>query len=665
MIKEHYNEYYPEKLDFLPLQNSSELDGVFLIKIGRDSVKCGKTLLDIPNMLNIHCDVFRFPEANSTLDGYRRSECYSIYTDKDGLSPYIEATLSLLQENGEVRTVPLGIPLNLFATLPEYFYLLYDGVNFAWICNGRIINRDYPLGTLQKSTAKYIDGCICFSPDFSALSFKEKAETLNKSISFYSPPEFNAWAGDTATFSHGGVYHLLILYDRHHHGSRFGHGAHSVIHLTTRDFISWENHGEIYSLKSQWETFGTGTAFYYGGKYYYCHGFHTSRVMPYGKTGSYYLNKEYEKAGYYGAVDYEKLYSLALTPSGSNYLVSDDGINFTPARKQVHPSENPSIYPCNDRLIMYSGYGSSGVWSAPNIDGPWKKEISNAPIFEQSSPVGNSTECANVFSWNGYTYILMGFRGFWQSGYNSGDFTDLAVKGEDIYDGLCVPSVTEFNGRYILCGWLNGYGWGYVIQFRELIQKDNGKLKIRWMKELTPDTSRLLSIFSLKSLKSNAEISVESNSSYYLECTVHPAKNAKVALTLSGSGTPCTFELNTLKNKVQISENKFADILPDEIKSLHEYIENHLDEEKPYLRIPPDKIHSSSYDFAIAKVSELEHTYKLKIIFRYEKKTDSLILDAEIGESRTFISNRANFKAEKIKFLCQNAEIKDPNLYKL
>ncbi len=672
-ITEHFTKYHPERLTFSERPDKALLGNGIIIRIKLKELPNGdrKTIFEIPGALKIETGVYRFPEALENMDFYREGECYDVYADANGNSPYIEAEIRLHQEYGEekVRSMSLGLPLNLYNAAESEIYLLFDGVRFAWIANGEIVNINFPIGYIQAEDGDIFvsdNAEIGICSDIRSLESEEKTETKNESIAFYSARGYNAWAGDIVNFYHDGVYHFLVLLDRHHHGNRFGCGAHSTYHMTTNDFIHWENHGEIYPIQNQWESFGTGTMFFWNGKYYYSHGFHTDRVIPRDKVGSRLLEKNYEKDGFFSAVTYDELKENGLYPSGANYMVSDDGIHFTQGKKQVHCAENPSIYKDeNGGLVMYAGYGAAGVWKAPNIDGPWRKDYTDMPVFDNSSPVRNSSECPSIFEWNGYKYIIMGFTGYWQSGYKDNNFADLAAIGDDIYDGLGVPMVANCGGRYILAGWVRGIGWASVTQHRELIQHEGGRLGIRWLPELTPNPDMLEKAAALKTVKSGTELAMNGRTSYYLECTVTPEKNARVEIALTGSGAPCALELFTEKQKVQITKAVNTDEFQPEIRALYEYIPELPQERTNYLQIPSEDIHMYGHDFAIANVREIKEKYVLKMMIHYEKKSDNTVIDAEIGGGRTIISNRIYFKADKIKILSENAEITDLKLCKM
>lgn len=662
-ITEHFYRYDPEELAYQKLEHFDLKKTGFLIRLNIDPQSvCGKRnqLLTIPGMLQIFGGTYQFPEDLDGLSAREKNECYHVYTDEEGTSSYIEAVLTLYQteQDTQGRTMCIGLPLKLYPVCGRQVYLLYDGVRLAWMVNGEIVNRDFTIGLIKVQDSQVI---MCdtinaeITYELDRLSRKECTEVLQRSCAFYSARGYNTWAGDIVNFYHEGVYHFLVLMDRYHHGSRFGGGAHSAYHMTTRDFVHWENYGEIRELQYSWESFGTGTMFFHQGKYYYSYGLHTSRMLPTKQTGTELLQKQYDKTGKMHAVTYQELERQGLYPSGTNYLVSEDSVHFELGGKQVHTAENPSIYAETDgSLTMYAGYGTEGVWKSSVIDGPWEQRKSNMP-GTNSSPVQNTTECPSIFEWNGYQYVLMGFRGYWQRKISEEQFTDLAAVGKDIYDGLCVPMVTKCEDRYILSGWVGGYGWAFVTQHRELIQHKDGSLGIRWLSEFVPSSDERKLVKEMAEVQTGTKLEVDERTSYYLECMVRPQRNGRVGVSFSGVGTPCVLELNSARKKVQITECEAPGQFQEEWKALYEFLPE----------LPGDKIHTNSHDFAIAHVCELRETYQLRLLLHYEEKSDSLILDAEIGGGRTMISNRTDFRAAQIQFLMEAAEIRDLKLYEI
>lgn len=670
-VTQHYRLYHPERLPFSREWRPEQMKDGFVLRIRRDGpLPAGEqTLFDIPGMLRIYTGVHRFPEELSRMDAHEKGEGFYLFTDEDGRSPYIEVALRLhaSADAADSRQMTLGLPLLAFSPTEELF-LLFDGARLAWIVGGEIADLEHPVGVLVPAAGDIFvsdaaDIGVCCAVD--RLESEAAAETVARSMAYYSPRGYNTWAGDVTNFYHDGTYHFLFFFDRHHHTDRFGGGAHSVCHVTTRDFVHWVDHGELRPIDTQWASFGTGTMLFFDGRYYYIHGLHSSRVVPADKTGSVLLRENFSRTGCFEAVSYAVLAEHGLYPSGANYLVSEDGIRFVPGEKQIHCAENPSVYADeNGGLVMYAGYGASGVWRAPAVDGPWVQADTDMPIENSSSPVRNSTECPSIFSWNGYTYLLMGFLGFWQSDLGGARFTDLAAVGEDIYDGLCVPMVTNCDGRYLLAGWVGGMGWGSLVLHRELCQHEGGRLGIRWLPELTPDPDALPCLARCAAAEDGERFTLDGRTSYYLEFTVDPQAGGRVGLAVSGNGTPFVLSFDTARQKVQARIGSDGDehgFLP-ELKAMYEYIPEMTPECTDREHLPSKDIHIHARDFAIAKVRELTGRYTVRIILHHEPKTDGLVLDAEIGGGRTFVTNRPFFRATALRLLCADAAVRDLRL---
>lgn len=676
IIKEHFTKFYPQRLVFYDCLDPTKMSNGFVMKIrlSEAALKPGRNvILDIPGTLTISAGILSRQRDFENMSAYEKSECYFVYSDKEGNSPFLSASIWLESKEGlESGEMTLGIPLRLYPAWDKDVFLLYNGLYFCWIIDDEIVNIDYPFGEILYNGSNIVKDekafqTIKISYDISELEMSVECEEKEGSIAFYSPRGYNAWAGDVANFYYDDVYHLLFFVDRHHHRNRFSTGAHSVMHLTTKDFITWENHDIIYPINEQWQTFGTGSMFYHDGKYYYSFGYHSSRVLPEKLLVSSILEEQYKSTGRVTAITYDEIAEKDLYPSGANYLVSEDGIHFENARKVFHWSENPSIYAEGDTLKLYAGYGGEGIWKASKIDGPWEPADAeeDSVVFNCQSIMRNSSECPSKFAWNGYKYLIMGFTGFWQTQQHQNEFIDMAACGLDIYDGLCVPMVTNSNGRYILAGWLHGYGWAYIMQHRELIQKDNGRLGLRWLPELTPCPHALKKVSDIENITDIGEIKFTCRKSYYFECMVKPADNGKVGIGFSGEGTGCVLQFDSSKGKVQIKETQDTSMFTEELQTLYEAAPEFSDACNSYQQIPGNDWHFKGCDFAIGQVEEIREKYMLKLILHYEAKSDSLVIDAEIGGGRTMISNRRYFNANTMTVICKDAVVSDVHLFEM
>ena len=129
--------------------------------------------------------------------------------------------------------------------------------------------------------------------------------------------------GDVVTFFHQGRYHVFYLFDRRHHQSKFGCGAHYFEHLSTTDFKTWTEHEAATPLDEQWECIGTGTPFVFNNKLCLSYGLHTGRVYPEEKT-TWPAQWEYLKKN--GRTGEFKRAATPGIPAGATYSVSEDGV---------------------------------------------------------------------------------------------------------------------------------------------------------------------------------------------------------------------------------------------------------------------------------------------------------------------------------------------------
>lgn len=571
------------------------------------------------------------------------------YADKDGFVCLLEITAKFrFPYQDELRETTVDLPLNLFNAIEQPVYAYYDGVRLGWVCENELKNLDFTFGLLAENGAQGIEvfdlARFGVSVDLTKVLIETALERTEKSMNFYSPKYYNAWAGDTMNFYHDGTYHLLFLLDRHHHHSRWGGGAHGVYHLTTKDFINWEEQPPVYPIDEPWKSVGTGTMFFHNGKYYFSHGLHTSRMIPVPQTGSSLIEKQSNPQEKIAPVSYAELKKNGLYPSGANYMVSDDGIHFKAGDCIFHLGENPSVYVAEGGgLFMFGGYGSSGIWRAKSLNGEW---VLDEKAEVPQSPLKPSTECPSIFELNGYKYLVMGFTGYWKTDKSGEIYRDEGIDGFDVYDGLAVPMVAKTDDdRLILSGWICGEKWGSVVVHRELMQTGNGRLYMKWLKELAPKKDELTLIAN-----NERKISLNERRSYYFETDICANEQTKTFVRFDGQ-THAVLTIDGARKIIQINDSE------EEILPFCELVK-HGD-------VATKKQHRYGGNFAIGQVDTIGQSYKLKIVLYYEQKTDSVILDCEIGEKRTLISNRVNERYSKVSFETQNGEIENISAYEL
>jgi hypothetical protein len=273
------------------------------------------------------------------------------------------------------------------------------------------------------------------------------------SIQYWKPRGYNAWAGDCMPFYHDGTFHLFYLFDRHHHGSKWGQGAHQYAHASTRDLVHWEHHPLAVPIVRQWEcSMGTCDCIWHDGLY---------RIF-------------YTDCG--GRCEYRD------KPQRGSWIfmaTSSDGIHFHKDLKPLVAGGDCTVFrdPATGLFHMVRGGGNRLVSSDLRS---WKETPGD---FVARKP-GTSGECPHLFEWNGWYYFILGTNGLWKSRAALGPWEEMEPT---IYDGLFVPKVAEFTGnRRILAGFIFERGWAGHLALRELVQGPDGSLGMKFAPELIP-----------------------------------------------------------------------------------------------------------------------------------------------------------------------------------
>ena len=635
MITQILKKYHLDRCSFR--KEAGNLTNGFLLRLRLSAPVTEQTqgmVYEIPGCISV---VTRYLSWEDSCKDWGELEHYSSYPDETGNVPILEASLFLdVPYRPNWTELKLGIPLTMYDLTREDLVILYDGMHFQFLYDGIPINENFPNGTLQSATGNAVLGSnlahALISLDLDQVETSQYTRTLNRSIHCYSPAGHSAWAGDVVNLWHDGVYHLLFLYDHHHHWNRWGSGVHYFYHMTTTDFINWTDHGPVFEIEEPWQAFGTGTPFFYDGKFWFAVGYHTSRSFPEEMLYASHMIESHKETGYTEAISHDEIRAQGMYPNGANLAVSEDGgFTYQLTHQMFHWAENPSVYTKPDgTLFMCVG---DGLWEAAKPEGPWKLTRPGFPPQGRHTPLHYTSECPSFFEKDGFQYIVMGVRGYWRTAKNSDEFIDCAVKGEDIYDGLFVPMAANCNGRLLLAGWIFGIGWGSVIIHRELIQYEDGRLGMKWLPEAAPAKDNLL-----YRSEDHFQFDTDPKSSYYYEIEVNPDPDGVVRVIF---GDECELRLDAARKEVQVSPVGADRILP-----MHERVG--MPDEAFFA---PDT-HCRSVNFTIANVDCIQKPYLLRISQYVDVKMHATLIDAEIGGCRTILSNRVHSSIDQIRVLC-------------
>ena len=610
----------------------------FSIRLG--SIEAENTLLEISNMLKV-CTRLHQREKWAIQN-------YPSYPMPDKSIPILEAILWLEDETGDNRPLTIGLPLSL---LNDPFgkhdiCLQFTGVEWSIYVDDRLYDNDFAIGYPQtkgintwKMDSTKMEMANLYIP---ALPLKEipnpnPIDTFN--IQFWTPPYHNAWVGDVATLYHQGRYHIFYLFDRRGHASKFGIGGHYFEHLSTTDFKHWIEHKAATPIEQQWESFGTGTPFIHNGQLCLSYGLHTTRIYPHEKTTLPIQWKYLKENGYTGSFNYDTITNMI--PAGSTYSISEDGIsNFKKTHILFHPCENPSIYTTDDgELQMLANYGARGTWASDSVAGGWK-------CINEDFPFGG--DCTFPFHWNGYDYIIGGFKRLWYKEAQATDTTyiDMVKQGIDFYNGMSVPSITKItDNRFLMAAWIKTENWGGPLVIHELIQHSDGRIGNKWMEEIVPVTEEPI---ALNHTIEHGQMIEVPEQPFILTFEVHPRQKGKgqMAITFlnqTSTQNACEWQMQIDKERAQFAPADTQGFAPDQ-KTLRE----------------GGKV-STAQNYAIENGMTFDHPFTVRMLIQPSDKARGTLMDVEIGAQRTMLSYRPFLFVNQLKFHLNDVEIKNLN----
>jgi hypothetical protein len=194
-----------------------------------------KTLLEIPNVLSVRL------RQHDPQD--RRRQNYPAFKMPDGSVPVLEANAVLYSlEHSDWKNMAIGIPLAMLKRpFGEHEIVLnFSGTTWTMYVDGELLDNDFPFGLPQwaernawKLDTELVKSAAIYLPGIKPESRPAKIPNTTAGIQYWTPRGHNSWVGDVETCFFQGRYHLFYLYDRRHHQSKFGCGAHYFEHLST------------------------------------------------------------------------------------------------------------------------------------------------------------------------------------------------------------------------------------------------------------------------------------------------------------------------------------------------------------------------------------------------------------------------------------------------
>jgi beta-fructofuranosidase len=521
----------------------------------------------------------------------------------------------------------------------------YNGARLELFLDGVLIDEDWPIGTPQEGTLRDENNVAISAwrreeralSDDEIESLNDGAETIARradellgketlSRQYWKPRGHNAWAGDAMLTWHDGRLHLLHLFDRRHHGSKWGAGAHQFAHHSTSDLKHWKSHLLAYPITRQSEaSHGTGCMVVKDGVFHL-----------FAQNLNARLGRE----------------NARINPPGVYLCTSEDGERFQEiGRVDGLPDGQvePGIWRDENGLFHMAGL-SFRATSRDLFHWEIADEKFLPPMGWPVSQTVSSCECCCWFEWNGWHYILRGRTGFWMARHHEGPFWEgglatnkVAKPRWDVYDGLMVPQAAPFGeNRRILCGWIDGGDWASVLVFRELIQHEDGTLGLTWPPETIPATAAPLEGISPSVSMENSSHSVPvPHSAWLLRAEVSPQGAAQFGISFGphdNKSERCELRFEPQTRRVQWGTAQGEEAAPES-----------------------NGVPSDGRDFAIHQVENIAAPFTLEVVAK-PLPDGSVVLDACIARSRTLITRRKDLSIESLRFFARGGACQVQNI---
>ena len=364
----------------------------------------------------------------------------------------------------------------------------FSGPRLELFVDGVLLDEEWPVGglkpapgcPLQIDAREDVDCVAVWSrvlSDDEIAELSGGAEAVRKSeLAFFGPepPTLNYWkprghntsVGDCMPFSHDGRFHMVYLFDRRHHGSKWGLGAHQWAHASSADLKTWEHHPLAVPVSREWEgSICTGSTFFHDGTYY----------------------------AFYAARTHDG------TPGQLTASTSTDGVHFTKGEPLF--TLDPPYEPVNARdpnvfrdaeTGLFHMLVTTSVLEPPlpgHADCLAHMVSSDLQTWEQQEPVWVPGECPDCFEWNGFHYLFTGHEGVTRYRMSRSWFGPWERPRVDLVDGpqsYVMKTAAFGEGRRIGAAWIGEHAWGGHTVFREMVQHDDGTLGTAWVPEMVP-----------------------------------------------------------------------------------------------------------------------------------------------------------------------------------
>ena len=524
----------------------------------------------------------------------------------------------------DYRNKPLQVrvPLKMIGATDWHDVIVrFTGPKLELFVDGVLVDEEWPIGSLRQNNHKpcligaectgravkqgfhgaidhaalwnraLADGEIAFLSGGAEETARRDIQMLgpeNPCMQYWKPRGYNASLGDCMPFFHNGRFHLFYLFDRRHHGSKWGLGAHQWAHVSSTDLVHWEQHPMAIPITEQWEgSICTGSVFFHDGVYYA----HYATRMP---DGRQHLAHATSTDG----IHFDKIAPNPLASPQDGY----DPMHY----------RDPLVFEHDDlfHMLVTARFTDKRDGCIAQL---LSKDLKTWDLTEPFIVPGRVTDCPDWFEWNGHYYLFAEFV-YWMSKDPLGPWTSPTP---DRLDVMYVPKTAAFTGnRRIYVSWLPDGGWAGNAVFRELVQHEDGTLGTKFVPEMTPRTGEAVDLAGLRGAQMEGKaLLMAANAVATVE---HAPKDLRLAMQVTPETATSGF---ALKLHAGANQDRGCTLSFDPAK---QQVSFHADDKDPGK--------TKETDCAIEHVQGLDKPFALEVVVRGD------IIDVCIGGQRTIIA---------------------------
>ena len=322
--------------------------------------------------------------------------------------------------------------------------------------NGTLTDEEWPAGSILFALGDEISSTVNVSSE----EYAEPQIAMPSVISVFENadgwyPGNGVFVGDCMPYRRGEEYHVLYLKDRHHHGSKWGLGAHQWEHISTKDFKTWAIHPMAVPITDASEgSICTGSWIKHGDKEYLYYTVRMGRGIPAPIRRSVSTDGfHFEKDPDFGFTISKRYHQASARDP--KMIKGMDGL--------YHMLLTTSLAEENKGCLAHYVSKDMETW-----------EEFGDPIYVSSD--ATQPECPDYFFYNGKYYLIFSLKGKAHYMISDKPFADFVMPNAPIIPCSSVPKGAEWNGKLIFTGFRGIGGYGGSMTFKAATSDKNGEL---------------------------------------------------------------------------------------------------------------------------------------------------------------------------------------------